>query len=745
MKQEPNLMQFHTPKDWFQGLKDHWRSDAISGFLVFLIALPLCLGISTASGFPPIAGIYTAIIGGILVSFFSGSFLTIKGPAAGLIAIALGAVEDLGRGNNLVGYKLALATIVVAGVLQILFGLFKAGTLAGFFPAAAVHGLLASIGIIIISKQIHVLFGVKPSAKEPLELMAEIPHTIAHLNPYVSIIGLLSLFILFLLPQLKNKFVKLIPGPLVVLFISIPLGLALSLNLDHDYFLGNKYHINPTALLVNLPDSFLAGITFPDFSQVFSFTSIKYIIMFALIGSIESLLSSKAVDVLDPFKRKSNMNKDLFAVGIGNTIAGLIGGLPMISEIVRSSANINNGGKTRWANFFHGFFLLTFVVAAAAVIKLIPNAALAAMLIFTGYRLSSPKEFIKTFKIGPDQFLIFVSTIVVTLATDLLIGIAFGIGVKFLQHIFFGADIKSMFKMNTKIIEIEPNNYEIKMPDEALFTNLLQFEKLFDKINSNANVILDFSETVMVDHTFMEALHSREDEFHRAGGSINYKNMDRLTSYSVHPLSSRKLLNDGIFSPTKIVLTPRQQEILKYANENSFEFDYRKTSSILKFSFAPFVIARRAKFGENILIGQAPFGNFFFADIYVQEGAMMTKQEYKMTILFISDIEAVRIPDFTLEKEGVLDAIKEFGGYKDIDFAQYPSFSDYYYLTGAEEHKIREFFKPSIIDLLTSEKSYFIETNNNSMLIHREIDILTLAQMKEMLTFAKKLIDTTVK
>lgn len=740
MNKEPNLMKFQTPKDWFLGLKDHWKSDIVSGFLVFLIALPLCLGISTASGFPAIAGIYTAIIGGIVVSFFSGSYLTIKGPAAGLIAIALGAVEDLGKGDMLVGYKLALATIVVAGVFQILFGLFKAGSLASFFPAAAVHGLLASIGIIIMAKQIHVLLGVKPTAKEPLELISEIPNSISHLNPIVTMIGLLSLVILFILPQLKNKFVKLVPGPLMVLFISIPFGLVLALNVEHDYFLVNSYHINPKALLVNLPDSFLEGITFPDFSQVFSGTSIKYIIMFALIGSIESLLSSKAVDILDPYKRKSNMNKDLVAIGIGNTLVGFIGGLPMISEIVRSSANINNGGKTRWSNFFHGFFLLTFVVALAAVIKLIPNTALAAMLIFTGFRLASPKEFIKTFKVGPDQFVIFVSTIVVTLATDLLIGIAFGIGVKFLQHLFFGAGLKSMFTIKLVVAKKGETDYDIKISEEALFTNLLIFERELNKLPLTSNIVIDFSETAMIDHTFMDFLHGKEDDYHRAGGSLNYKNLDRLTTYSVHPLSSRKLLNDGIFAPSKTSLNERQHSLVKYAEENSFEFDYRKTSSILKFSFAPFVIARRAKYGENILIGHHVFGNFFFADIHVEEGAMITKQEYKMTILFISDIQGVKIPDFTLEKEGVLDAIKEFGGYKDIDFVNYPSFSDFYYLTGANESDIRAFFKPTLIELLSSENLYCIESNNNSLLIHGEIDLININQMKKMLAFADKLI-----
>ena len=714
----------------FKGLKNTWKADAISGFMVFLIALPLSLGISKASGFPPIAGIYTAIIGGILVSFFSGSNLTIKGPAAGLIVIALGCIEELERAFPGNGYKLAIAVIAVSGVLQIILGIIRSGIFVDLMPSAAIHGMLASIGIIIASKQIHIALGVKPTAKEPLELLKEIPHSIAHMNPELAFIGVISILTLFVLPKIKNRYAKMIPGPLLVILFAIPLGLLFELNHDHNYEFISVFHINPSEVLVKLPASFTAGITTPDFSQLLNPISLKYIVMFLLVGSIEALLAAKAIDILDPLKRKSNLNKDLVALGIGNTIAGFIGGLPMICEIVRSSANINNGGKTQWSNFFHGFFLLGAILFMAPLIQLIPNAALAAMLIFTGYRLASPDEFRKTFKIGPDQLLVFVSTIIVTLATDLLIGIGFGILIKFLQHIFFGAPFKSMFKTVMSSEKIDEDRYVVKLKDAAVFTNFLGFKKQFNLIPKTAHVELDMNEVVIMDHTFMEHIHEFEDDFSHAGGHITLKGMDHLTPYSEHPLSSRKLINNAIFADTKITYNQRQTALSEFASKYSFHFDHKRTTSILKFRFAPFAIAKKAEYGENLVMCSSQLCNYFFTDIHIEEGALMTKTDYKMTILLVTDIHTI-VPEFKLEKTGALDMLKEIGGSKDIDFDEYPIFSNEYFLTGSDEQAVRTFFKDPLLKLFERKKGYYVECKNSVLLLYRRIDLLSIQEIED--------------
>ncbi|RXR31548.1 SulP family inorganic anion transporter [Flavobacterium piscinae] len=522
----------YVPADGLAGLKENFKTDAISGFIVFLLALPLSLGIAKASDFPPIMGLITAIIGGIIVSFFMGSRLTIKGPAAGLIVIVAGAVAEFGQGDNQLGWKLALGAMVVAGIIQILFGILKLGKLADFFPLSAIHGMLAAIGIIIIAKQIPVLLNDNPALAKglgPIELLMNIPKFILNLDAKASIIGVVSLAIMMGWPYLKNKTIKMIPAPLVVLLFAIPCELFMDFA-----------HTEPPYALVkigSLVDSLNINASFDGISQTGLF--VKYVIMFALVGTLESLLTVKAIDLLDPFKRKSNMNKDLIAVGIGNTIAAFLGGLPMISEVARSSSNVNNGAKTRWANFFHGFFILLFVLLATPILEMIPNAALAAMLITVGIKLAHPKEFIHTFKIGKEQLAIFLVTIFFTLFEDLLIGIAAGMVLKIIIHLVNGTPVSSLFKAPT-LVSFEGNNYLVEINKAAIFTNFLGVKSKLEAIPYGFNVTIDLKKTKLVDHSVMENLEHFKHDYEANGGSVIIKGLENHQPLSNHPLSSRK-------------------------------------------------------------------------------------------------------------------------------------------------------------------------------------------------------------
>uniref|UniRef100_UPI003593F123 SulP family inorganic anion transporter n=1 Tax=Aquiflexum sp. TaxID=1872584 RepID=UPI003593F123 len=323
---------------------------------------------------------------------------------------------------------------------------------------------------------------------------------------------------------------------------AIPIGMYFDLEHEHKYLFldGHEYSIGPK-FLVTLPENLMSAITFPDFSQVFSMTSIKYIIMFALVGSLESLLSAKAIDGLDPFRRKSNMNKDLVGVGIGNVLAGLIGGLAMISEIVRSSSNINNGAKTAWSNFFHGAFLLIFVAFFPLLIHQIPLAALAALLVYTGYKLASLMAFVHTYKIGKEQLFIFLLTIIVTLATDLLLGIAAGILLKIIIHLTNGLPLKYLFKpLFTVTVDQEKETYIVDVFHSAVFSNYIKLKNSLDALPKGKTINVDFSNSNLVDHTVMENLHHYQHDYEHNGGQFSLTGMSHLQKKSDHHLSSRK-------------------------------------------------------------------------------------------------------------------------------------------------------------------------------------------------------------
>ncbi len=519
------------PQTGLAGLSENWLSDLQSGFLVFLIALPLCLGISVASGFPPASGIITAIIGGVLVSRINGSYLTINGPAAGLIVVILAAVQTLGEGDALAGYRYTLAAIVLASALQILLGFLKMGRLSSFFPSSVVHGMLAAIGIIIIATQSHVILGVTPEPGKLLSIIAQIPQSIFSMNAEIALIGFLGLLIMMIWPLVGIR----IPAPVIVVLI----GMVFAWHFD----LATDSVADGTAYLVALPDDFLASFYFPDFSKLFTFAFWEAVLSISLVGSLESLLSTTAIDKLDPYKRSSDLDRDLTAVGTGNFLVGFIGGLPMIAEIVRSSANIDNGAKTAWANFFHGLILLLFVVLFTGFIQSIPLASLAALLIYTGYKLAAPATFARAMEIGKEQLFVFVVTIFGVLATDLLIGVAIGIAVKLVINRVRGVWPNNLFKIHFTITQQDNDTLIIKLLGSALFSNFLPLKKALAELENGKTVIFDFSDGYLIDHTVMEFIHDFRRNYEAQGGQCR-KVGKALETFSNHTLAARLMTAD---------------------------------------------------------------------------------------------------------------------------------------------------------------------------------------------------------
>jgi MFS superfamily sulfate permease-like transporter len=548
---QPELVPI--PKGNASGFVTYFKNDIVSGFLVFLIALPLCLGISLASGFPAIAGIFTAIVGAIVTTFISNSEMTIKGPAAGLIVIVAGCVSEftaIGEASGFdasYAYRATLAVGVVAATLQIIFGIFKGGGLGDFFPLSAVHGMLAAIGVIIIVKQIPVALGVDGAKGEPFEMIQEIPRYFREMNPEVAAIGAVGIAVMFIWPLLQRqiKKLKMIPSPLVILLTTVPMGMFFQLSKPHSYeFNGSSYQLSEKYLIA-MPDhafGMFELFSIPEFSGLSHGFAWKWVFMFFVIGSLESLLSAKAVDLLDPFKRKTDMNRDLVAVGTANLVASMIGGLPMISEIVRSRANIDSGAKTRFADLWHGIFLLTCVALLPTYLHLIPKAALAAMLIYTGTRLAHPNEFRHMLHIGKDVLTIFVITLLAVLATDLLVGIAIGIAVKIGIHLFRGVPLASFWNPYLDAQQTSEDTVLVTASKSAIFSNWIRFRRRLVKygIDQDMNVDLDLSNTVVVDHTVMQKLRELQGEFTEKNLKLTLLGLDSLEPLSSHPDATRR-------------------------------------------------------------------------------------------------------------------------------------------------------------------------------------------------------------
>lgn len=552
------------------GLVRYLKFDLVSGLLVFLIALPLCLGIAVASNFPAINGVFTAIAGGIICSLLSNSELTIKGPAAGMIAIVSGACIEFasaaGVGADAMSTSDAsvylkylpcvAAVAVVSGVIQIILGVCKAGALADAFPTSVIHGLLASIGLIIIGKQMYPLLGLKGNTSpEAYEAYLDLPVHLPHFAWQVATIGVAGLLLLFLYPLLKKRFsvFRAVPAQLIILAVAIPAaaylfqafpGAKRSYEIIHD---GHPAVQEVKSLLVKVPANIQAlgqSFIFPAFQQIGTVLFWKWVLMFTLVGTLESLLSAKAVESLDPWKRRSNLNRDLTAVGVANTAVALIGGLPMISEIVRSSANKDYGAHTRWSNFFHGTFLLLSILFLPMLLNNIPFAALAAMLVYAGCRLAHYKEFLHMWEVGKEQLVVFLATIVGVLMTDLLIGVAIGIAVKILIHWLNGMSLRSMFHADLETIDrIDEDDLRVAVRKSLVFSNWLSVKGQLQRIGiqEGNNVTLDVSQAKLIDHTVMEKLHELETEFSASNLTLRVIGLENHRAFSSHSRSARKL------------------------------------------------------------------------------------------------------------------------------------------------------------------------------------------------------------
>ena len=481
------------------------KTDTLSGLVVFLVALPLCLGIAVASGAPPFAGIITGVIGGIVVGFLSNSNLSVSGPAAGLIAIILAAVTNL-------GYETFLLAVVLAGVFQLILGFAKAGSISSYFPSGVIEGMLTAIGIIIIKKELPHAIGYDKGHegdfysyelldKADQGFFGELIHSFNYAHNGIILVTLVSLAILIAFNKVAFlKKIKAIPGALIVVIVGILINELF--RLTNSALLISEEH------LVKLPTAssfseFFTQFSFPNFAGFANPAVWITAATIAAVASIETLLCLEAGDKMDPLKRFSSANTELKAQGIGNILAGLIGGIPMTSVIVRTSANVNAGARTKFSAIAHGVFLLLAVVLIPSLLNKIPMACLAAILIMIGLKLASPKVFKHMWDAGKFQFIPFIVTVVAVVGIDLLKGVGIGLVVSIFFILRGNMKLAYFFK---KEEHHEGETITIDLAQEVSFLNKAAIKQTLSHLPDNCKVIIDAKNTVYIDYDVLELI-----------------------------------------------------------------------------------------------------------------------------------------------------------------------------------------------------------------------------------------------
>jgi len=488
------------------------KDDLPAGLVVFLVALPLCLGIALASGAPLFAGIISGIVGGILVTFLSGSALSVSGPAAGLTVIVLNGITELGS------YETFLFAVVLAGIIQVVLGYLKAGVIGYYFPSSVIKGMLAAIGIILILKQVPVAIGYMKDSGVQYHVGAIIIAAIS-----------IAIILVWDLPVLKKfAFFKFVPGALIAVIVGILLNNAF-ISFQPNWVLDASQLVKlPKAASMN---DFVNQFTLPDFTQFTNYKVYVLAVTIAIIASLESLLSTEAADKLDPFKRITPTNQELKAQGIGNIVSGLIGGLPMTAVIVRTSANVNAGGKTKLSAIFHGLLLLVSVAFFATFLNQIPLPCLAAVLLVVGYKLAKISLFKEMYKLGWDQFIPFIITVVAIQFSDLLKGISLGM----LVAIFY--ILRTNYRRDYKFHQDAKNDgglITIILGEHVTFINKGSIALKLSNIENDANVVIDGKDAHFIDLDVLEILYDFKENSIQRNINVQFKNIPQRVKLSGH-------------------------------------------------------------------------------------------------------------------------------------------------------------------------------------------------------------------
>ena len=734
-------MEF-TPKTGLKGLIENWQGDAIAAISVALIALPLSLGIALAAGAPAMAGILSAIVGGVVTTLYRGGHVSVNGPAKGVIAVILFGITVMDDGSGQ-AFNYVLAAIVVSGAIQAVLGVLKLGRLADIFHSSVIHGLLAAIGIIIFAKQIHVALGTHSESPSIIQNLIDAVLFLPEANPFVVVISFVGLLLSLFHSKISFRVFQFFPAPIWVIALSIPFVYLFNFFEPHTLeFFGNTYSVGPH-LLLDIPDNFADSIMHPNFAKINTVEFWTTVISILIITSIESLAIAKAVDKIDPYKRKTDLNKDLTGIGLSTMAAGFVGGLPIIAVIIRSTVNIHNGAKTKWSNLYQGLFLLLLIVVLSPIMKQVPLCAFAILLVYTGFKLASPAVFKQVYNQGPEQLIFFVFTMVLTLYTNLLIGLLGGLLLVMASHMLLakepiGQFFKLIYSGGSRVEENPDGSYDLKIKGIANFLGILKVDTLVKTIPSGVNVNIDLSETRLVGMTYMEYLVDYLRVQKDSGGNVVIKGLDTHVSYSTHNRALKISLNNA--APK---LSPRQLRLQTLANERDFLFNNQvewDTSYLKKFHFFEIRPIERK---SNTLKGRFEEINMSWeiSDVTFNEGDAFSAETFNTTLMVLKINKP--IPVFAMEKEGlfekIFDRVMAFTGFKDIDFEMYPDFSKRFLITGKDEAEIRSFFTDELIRFFENRQIYHIESNGEAIILFDKIKLARTDETIALIDYTKEL------
>ncbi|MGB0480511.1 MAG: SulP family inorganic anion transporter [Flavobacteriaceae bacterium] len=723
------------PKKGIQGLVENWKSDLIAAVSVALIALPLSLGIALAAGAPAMSGIFSAIVGGVVTTLYRGGHISVNGPAKGVIGVILLGITLMDDGSGQ-AFNYVLAAVVISGLIQMLLGILKLGRLADIFHSSVIHGILAAIGIIIFAKQIHVAMGTHSDSPSIIQNLIDAVVFLPKANPFVLLIAITGLFLLLFHSKTNSRFFHLLPAPMWVIALSIPFVYAFNFFDQQTLsFFGKPFEVGPH-LLLDIPNTITDSIMHPNFSKINTIEFWTTVFSILIITTIESLAIAKAVDKIDPYKRKTDLNKDLTGIGISTVAAGLIGGLPIIAVIIRSTVNIHNGAKTKWSNMYQGLLLLVFIVILSPIMRQVPLCAFAILLVYTGFKLASPAVFKQAYKQGTEQLIFFVGTMILTLYTNLLIGLLGGLILALVTHMLLArVSIAQFFKMvyhpRTKLIKRQDGNFDLKIRGIANFLGILKANKLVAQIPAGADVNIDLSETRLVGITYMDFLVEFLKTQRASGGKAFITGLDAHVSSSTY---NRALKISLTSSATK--LSQRQKRLRNLATERDYQYTSQVDWDTVYLKKFHFFEIRPIERKYNCLKGtfEGLDVSWEIADVTFNEGQAFTAETFNTTMMVLKLNK--KIPVFAMEKEGVLgkifDRVVALTGYKDINFEMYPGFSKKFLLMGNSETEIRSFFTDEIIRFFENHQIYHLESNGEALFI---FDKIKLARTDETIAF----------